>query len=139
MAVELGKSYVEGHQGAEDGHDLSERRKASACLKHYIGYSGSANGRDRTPAYIPEITLREYYLPTFAHAVAAGVSTVMVNSGTVNSIPGHANSFYINDILKGELKFDGLVVSDREDIKRLHTRDCIAETPEHAVRSEVKK
>jgi beta-glucosidase len=116
---------------------LKSRRKACACLKHYIGYSGSFNGRDRSVAYIPEILLREYYLPTFENAVKAGVPTVMINSGTVNGIPGHANSFYINDILKTELKFQGLVVSDWEDIIRLHTRDKVAETPEDAVRMAV--
>ena len=40
----------------------------------------------------------------------------MVNSGHVNGMPGHANSYYINDILKGELGFKGFVVSDWEDI-----------------------
>lgn len=57
--------------------------------------------------------------------------------GDVNGIPGHANSFYINDILKGELKFEGFVVSDWEDIKRLYTRDKVAESPEEAVRMAV--
>lgn len=129
----MGNAYIKGHQGSSET-ELKSRTKAAACLKHYIGYSAPANGRDRSIAFIPEITLREVYLPTFANAVSAGVPTVMINSATVNSIPGHANSFYINGILKGELKFDGLVVSDWEDIIRLHTRDRIAETPEEAVR-----
>lgn len=133
MAVKMSDAYIRGHQGSNES-DLKSRKKAAACLKHYIGYSGPTNGRDRTMAYIPEITLREFYLPTFENGVAAGVPTVMVNSGAVNLIPGHANSYYINDILKGELKFDGLVVSDWEDIIRLHTRDRVAETPEEAVR-----
>ncbi len=73
-------------------------------------------------------------MPPFEAAVKAGSPTVMVNSGEVNGIPGHANSYYINDILKGELKFEGFVVSDWEDIKRLYTRDGLAESPEDAVR-----
>ena len=52
----------------------------------------------------------------------------------VNGIPGHANDFYINTILKGELGFTGFAVSDWFDIIRLHTRDRVAETPEDAVR-----
>lgn len=60
--------------------------------------------------------------------------SVMVNSANVNGIPGHANSYYLNDILKGELKFQGFAVSDWQDIIRLHTRDKVAETPEDAVR-----
>jgi beta-glucosidase len=134
----MGREYIEGHQG-RNLEDLKSRSKAAACLKHFIGYSGTANGHDRSTSFIPEIVLREFYLPTFANGVAAGAQTVMINSGWVNYIPGHANSYYINDILKGELKFDGLVVSDWEDIIRLHTRDRVAETPEQAVRYDFKR
>ena len=52
----------------------------------------------------------------------------------VNGIPGHANSYYINDILKGELDFQGFVISDYMDIKRLYTRDKLAASEEDAVR-----
>jgi hypothetical protein len=64
-------------------------------------------GRDRTPAYIPENLLREYFLPPFETALKAGSPTVMVNSGEVNGLPGHANYHYLTEILKQELKFDG--------------------------------
>lgn len=56
------------------------------------------------------------------------------NIKKVNGLPGHANSFYINDLLKGELKFDGFVVSDWEDVKRIYTRDKLASSEEEAVR-----
>lgn len=78
--------------------------------------------------------MREVFLPPFEAAVKAGSPIVMINSGDVNGIPGHANSYYINDILKGELKFEGFVVSDWDDVIRLYTRDGLAETPEEAVR-----
>ena len=57
--------------------------------------------------------------------------------GEVNGIPGHANSHYINEILKGELKFEGLVISDLGSVNKLHTRDKIAHTREEAVRMAV--
>ena len=76
-------------------------------------------------------------MPPFEAAVLAGAQTVMVNSGEVNGKPGHANSFYINDILKGEMNFQGFVVSDWEDIKRLYTRDRVARSAEEAVRMAV--
>jgi beta-glucosidase len=134
LAVKMGEAYIEGHHGPNK--DLS-KKYSGTCLKHYIGYSYPFNGKDRTPAVIPEITLREYFLPPFAHGVKAGSPTVMVNSGDVNGIPGHANSFYINDILKGELEFDGFVVSDWEDIIRLYTRDKVASSAEESVRISV--
>ena len=52
----------------------------------------------------------------------------------MNGIPGHANSHYINDILKGELKFEGFVVSDWEDVNRLYVRDKVVESAEDAVK-----
>jgi beta-glucosidase len=94
-------------------------------------------GRDRTSSWIPEIILREYFLPPFAAGVAAGAPTVMINSGDVNGIPGHANKHYITDILKGEMAFSGFTVSDWEDVIRLYTRDKVAETPEEAVKISV--
>ena len=126
----LAAAYIKGHQG----NDLKNRTKAATCMKHYIGYSGPFNGRDRSAAWIPEVMLREYYLPSFESGVSSGSITVMLNSADVNGLPGHANHHYITDILKGELKFQGFAVSDFEDIIRLHTRDKVAETPEDAVR-----
>ena len=68
---------------------------------------------------IPEMTLRDTFLPPFAAAVRAGALAVMVNSGEVNGIPGHVNTRLLNDVLRGELGFDGVIVSDWEDIKKL--------------------
>ena len=51
----------------EDG--LKNPTAVASCMKHYLGYSGPRNGKDRTPAYIPEIEIREYYLPSFREAV----------------------------------------------------------------------
>ena len=130
LASVLAAAYIKGHQG----NDLKNRTKAATCMKHYIGYSGPFNGRDRSAAWIPEVMLREYYLPSFESGVSSGSITVMLNSADVNGLPGHANHHYITDILKGELKFEGFAVSDWQDIIRLHTRDKIAETPEDAVR-----
>ena len=126
----MGSAYIEGSQG----DNLKNRTKVATCLKHYIGYSYPLNGRDRSAAWIPEIILREYFLPPFEAGIKAGTLTAMINSGDVNGIPGHANSYYINDILKGELAFDGFTVSDWEDIIRLYTRDRMAATPEEAVK-----
>jgi len=129
----MGISYINGAQGI----DPKNNTKVLTCLKHYIGYSTPRNGRDRSTAWIPEIVLREYFLPPFAAAVNAGAMTVMINSGEVNGIPGHANKQYITDILKGELGFEGFVVSDWEDIKRLGFRDHIAENISETVRISV--
>ena len=133
LSLALGRAYIEGHQGT----DMSLPTKGGTCLKHYVGYSFPMSGKDRTAAWISERMMREYFLPAFEEAVKAGAPTVMVNSGEVDGIPGHANHHLITEVLKGEMKFKGFVVSDWEDIKRLHTRDKVATTPKEAVRMAV--
>ncbi|MGZ8540771.1 MAG: glycoside hydrolase family 3 C-terminal domain-containing protein, partial [Chitinophagaceae bacterium] len=102
-------------------------------MKHYLGYSAARTGKDRTPAYIPEIELREYYLPQFAAAVKAGASTIMINSGEINGEPVHASKYLLTTVLRKELGFQGMIVTDWEDIIRLHTRHNVATTPRQAV------
>ena len=115
LATVMGVATVRGYEGS----DLSSPFSVSASLKHYVGYSYPTTGGDRSPALIPENTLREYFLPTFAAAVKAGAHTVMVNSSEVNGIAGHANGYLLKDVLRGELGLQGLVVSDWMDIKKL--------------------
>lgn len=130
LTKEMGREYIKGIQESS----LGENASAAACMKHYLGYSFPLNGRDRTPAWIPERILREIFLPPFEEAVKANVMTVMVNSAEINGVSTHANHFILTELLKEELGFQGIVVSDWEDIKRLHTRDGIAETPRDAVK-----
>jgi len=130
LASETGKAYIEGQQGDNYGSP----DKCATCLKHYMGYSFPVNGKDRTPAWISERMMREYFLPTFEEGIKAGSPTVMINSAEVDGIPGHANYHYLTEILKGELKFEGFTVSDWEDIKRLYTRDKMASSPKEAVK-----
>ncbi len=129
LASRMGAAYVEGLQGS----DMAARDKVAACVKHYAGYSMPFNGKDRTPAILDERTLRGVILPPYEAAVRAGAPTVMLNSGEISGVPGHANSWLINDVLKKEWGFRGFAVSDWEDIKRLHTRDRVAPTPKDAV------
>src|SRR5258708_30268693 len=126
----MGGATVRGYEGS----DLSSPVNVSASLKHYVGYSYPSTGGDRSPALIPENTLREYFLPTFAAAVKAGAHTVMVNSGEVNGIPGHANGYLLKDVLRGELGLQGFVVSDWADIKKLVGAHHIAANEKEATR-----
>lgn len=126
----MGEAAIKGYE--QDG--LNQDHTVAACMKHYIGYSLPASGKDRTPSYIPETMLREIFLPPFRQAVNAGVATVMINSGEVNGVPVHASKYLLTDILRGELGFKGVAVSDWEDVIRLHSRHRVASTPKEAVR-----
>ena len=130
ITTAMGVRYIKGLQG--DGFAAGD--KVASCMKHYAGYSFPLNGKDRTPAWIDERMMREIFLPPFEAAVRAGSPTVMANSAEINGIPGHANHHLLTEVLKGEMKFKGFVVSDWEDIKRLHTRDRVADSPKEAVR-----
>lgn len=137
LASALGASYVRGLQGDAFNDAPFPSDRVAACMKHYVGYSFPFTGKDRTPALLDERSLREFFLPPFEAAVSVGAPTVMVNSAEISGIPGHANGYLINGVLKTELKFEGFAVSDWEDIIRLHKRDRVAETPKEAVRMAV--
>jgi len=130
LAKVMGVATVRGYEGA----DIAERDHVAACLKHYIGYSFPLSGRDRSPALIPENYLREYFLPTFQAAIAAGVHSIMVNSGEINGVPVHASHYLLTDLLRNELGFRGMVVSDWGDIKKLVTQHRVAATEKEATR-----
>ncbi|MRX37866.1 beta-glucosidase [Flavobacterium sp. LC2016-23] len=126
MAVAL----VDGFEGSNVGSKYS----VAACMKHYIGYGSTTTGKDRTPSIIPERTLRQYDLTIYQAAIKAGAKSVMVSSGEINGTPVHASKHLITDILKNELGFDGVVVTDWKDIIYLNTRHKVAETKRDAVR-----
>jgi beta-glucosidase len=130
LATVMGVATVRGYEG----DDISSPVHVSSSLKHYIGYSYPTTGGDRSPALIPESTLREYFLPTFAAAVRAGAHTVMVNSGDVNGIPGHVNGYLLKTVLRDELGFQGVVVSDWQDIERLVFARHVAANEKEATR-----
>jgi len=118
LGSQMGVKLVEGYQGK--GETVDEFH-AAACLKHFVGYSASFTGRDRTPAFIPEKYMQELYFPAFKAAVEKGALTLMINSGVVNGIPGHANYQLLTQTLKKDWGFKGFVVSDWEDFIMLHT------------------
>ncbi len=125
----MGATVIRAYE--EDG--LKTPTAVASCMKHYIAYSASRTGKDRTPIYLPETEMREYYLPQFRAAIQAGASTLMVNSSEINGTPVHASKYLLTDVLRKEMGFQGVIVSDWEDIIRLHTRHNVAATPRAAV------
>lgn len=133
IASVMGAAYIR----AQQGDDLTRSDKVATCMKHYLGYSVPRSGRDRTPAYIPDRELRQHFLKPFAAAVRAGTVTCMVNSSEINGVPVHSSEFYLTDLLRGELGFEGFVVSDWADIENLYTREKVAKDRREAVQMAV--
>ena len=125
----MGAAIIKGYQG----NNVGDKYHVTSTMKHFLGYGDPLSGKDRTPAWIPDLYMREYFLPPFIEAVKAGSRTLMVNSSEINGVPVHASKYLLTDVLRKELKFDGIVISDWMDVSYLHTRHHVAATEKDAV------
>ena len=110
--------------GYEDALDVFDGRKIAACAKHFIGDGGTTwkTGSlkegihsykiDRGDTQLTEEELRKIHLPPYKEAIKAGVKTVMISFNSWNGVKCHGSKYLINDLLKEELNFNGLVVTD---------------------------
>ena len=133
LATVMGLGLLRGYQGT----DVSDPARVAGTLKHFIGYSAPENGLDRTPAQIPEIELREQHLAPFRATIEAGAKSIMINSGEVNGVPVHASTHLLQDVLRDELGFEGVAVSDWLDVKKLVNVHHVAETEREATKMAV--
>jgi beta-glucosidase len=114
LQVMMAEAAVIGFQG----DTLGTPDHILACAKHYIGDGGTTGGKDQGNTEVSEDVLREIFLPGYIKAIKSGVGSVMVSFNSWNGLKCHASKFLITDLLKGELKFDGFVVSDWEAVKQ---------------------
>ncbi|SFG94060.1 beta-glucosidase [Pedobacter insulae] len=132
VVSELGIQMVKGLEG--ENNEISNPYKVASSIKHFLGYQVPLSGKDRTPAVISDQALIAYHLPSFKAAIKAGAKTIMINSGLINGVPVHANYKLLTKLLKGDLGFNGLVITDWGDIENLHTRDHVAKDHKEAVK-----
>ena len=132
LVERFGVEMIKGYQGLDN--DLSNMHNVAACMKHFVGYHATISGKDRTPAYIPDNVLSEYHIESFKKAIDAGAKTVMINSGLINGIPVHADYNLLINVLRNKLGFQGVILTDWEDIRKLHDRDKVAKTQKEAVK-----
>ena len=115
------------------GKSLSARGSVLATAKHYVGDGGTLGGKDQGETNISDAELRAIHLPPFKEAVKRGVGSVMISYSSFNGTKLHASDYLINDVLKGELRFDGIVVSDYNGIDKIDGRPGF--TPEEVTAS----
>ena len=132
LVERFGVEMIKGYQGFDN--NVSNKHKVAACMKHFVGYHATISGKDRTPAYIPDNVLSEYHIESFKKAIEAGAKTVMINSGLINGIPVHSDYNLLINILRNKLGFQGVILTDWEDIRKLHDRDKVAKTQKEAVK-----
>lgn len=108
LGAQMAAAAVRGFQG----DDLSRRDSIVACAKHYIGYGAAEGGRDYHKVEMTDYTLRNFYLTAYKSAVKAGCRTVMSSFNEIGGQAVTASHYLLTDVLRGELGFDGFVVSD---------------------------
>ena len=108
LCSELAAARVRGFQGA----DLSDPYTIMACVKHFAGYAKLGAGLDYNNSEFSIRELEETYLPPYRACIEAGVGSLMESYTIYDGIPVSFNKFLLNDVLRDELKYDGLLMSD---------------------------
>ena len=111
----MGAAMIKGFQGEK----LSDPTSMAACAKHFAGYGATEAGKDYNTSYIPELQLRDVYLPSFKAAVDAGAASFMCSFNDINGVPSSGNEYLNRQILRKEWKFDGVLVSDWGSIEQM--------------------
>ena len=115
----LGKKMANAVVNGLQGDDLKAEGSLLACAKHFIGYGAAEGGRDYHHTEISDYSLYNYYLPSFREAVNNGVATVMSAFNDINGEPVSGSKYYLTNILREKLGFNGFVVSDYAAIHQL--------------------
>ncbi len=115
----MGESYVKGL--------LGEDKKYAATVKHFAAHGSPKSGINLSSVTVTEQELRDRYLPPFKKALDAGAYCVMPAYSALNGVPCHSSRFLMNNVLREELGFDGVVISDFGGMEMLTYFQCVAE------------
>ena len=105
---EMAAAMVRGYQGS----NLAEKGRIASCLKHFAGYGAPDGGRDYNTVELSPRTLLDDYLPAYQRAVEAGTAMVMTSFNTLDRVPSSANKWLLQTILREQMGFEGVIISD---------------------------
>lgn len=128
LTGELAAALIEGYQG----DDLASPESIAACAKHFIAYGEATGARDANDSSVTYRKVREVFLPPFQKAVDAGCATFMTAYGAIDGTPLTADRHMLRDILRDEMGFDGLVVTDWSNVTSLVRNQHVAADGEEA-------
>lgn len=111
----MAKAMVEGYQG----DDLSDPEAVAACVKHFAGYGAATGGREYTGAELSDHTLRQDHLPSYAAGIQSGAALVMAAFNGIHGVPCTGNPYLLTEILRNEMGFDGVTISDWGAVEEL--------------------
>jgi beta-glucosidase len=129
LSAAMGAANIRGFQSPGPAGSLG----VTATVKHFAGYSQSINGHDRNEALLPLSYLQSVILPSYAGGIDAGAGTVMVDSGSINGVPATGSHYLLTDILRDQMHFQGVVISDYQDVQALQTAYHVAASSADAI------
>ena len=114
------------------GNDLADPKNVACCVKHYAAYGAGEAGRDYNTVDVSERMLRETYLPAYKACLDAGARLIMPSFNALNGVPSVANKYLMNEILRKEWGFEGVVISDYDAVGELVTHGVAADLKDAA-------
>lgn len=136
LSCHMARAMVEGYQG----EDLKEKESVAACVKHFAAYGAATGGREYTGAELSEHSLRQDYLPAYAAGIKSGAAMVMAAFNGLNGVPCTQNRTLLTEILREEMGFGGVTISDWgavEELLKIGTCETGAQAAEAAIRAGV--
>lgn len=132
----MAKAMVEGYQG----DDLRNPESVAACVKHFAGYGAATGGREYTGADLSDHSLRQDYLPSYAAGIQSGAALVMAAFNGINGMPCTGNAHLLSEILRQEMGFAGVTISDWgavEELTKIGTAENDTQAARQAVEAQV--
>ena len=127
---QMAAAMVRGYQGRDN--DLKKPERLAACVKHFAAYGAPLAGRDYNTVELSERSLREDYLPAYQQAVKAGCVLAMTSFNTLGRVPSAVNRWLLRDVLRREMGFDGVIISDWAALHELLAHGIAADHREAA-------
>jgi beta-glucosidase len=124
----IAAARVRGFQGSQ----LSDANTLAACVKHFAAYGAPIAGRDYNTVDMSLQTLHETYLPPYKAAVEAGSATIMTSFNELNGIPATGHNYLLQEVLRKQWGFKGMVVSDWQSIGEMLDHGFVADSLEAA-------
>lgn len=134
LNAELGKAMVRGYQGSGKGEipELAKEGNIAGCVKHFAAYGAPLGGREYENVELSERTLREDYFPAYQVAIEEGCVMVMTSFNTLNRIPSSGNQWLMRKVLREEMGFDGLLISDYSAVDEMISHGVAEDSREAA-------
>ena len=117
LCSRFAEATVKGYQG-EPG-ELGKKNRIMATMKHLVGYGAAIGGRDYNTVDMSIQELNDTYLPPFRAGIEAGAETVMCAFNTFNGVPCSGSRYLLHNVLRQQLGFEGVLVSDAHSIDEM--------------------